>query len=374
MSGPGWIGHLAGNVQTEVCMAHVSHNDTRSSDGVTGPHRRSSPRARQALLGAAVLGLLTAWAADAGAQGQGPHRFQTLRQEAAGFLRTTTRQARQTFNGPGSRSALLALGAVLRRTDVDRGLLRQVVNNPHAHASPAPGVQPTIIPAVKALARLGNISGVRQVLERAAHSHKHEGGTRGALFELVAGAAVKRMGYKLDGLSFQIGKYETDGKVDNGTPHPCLVNMKSISRQHVLPRVLAKAEDQLRLRNGAAGGRPRRQRNPALLVIGQMPGVDLGRWNWKETARRTGSDLTVIRVDHDTGRGKVIFSAGKDQRPSRQIKGAGARSVKKHQSVVSGKASWRAPLRHPAGRGKTFVGPDTRWRTSPRGRRARPGK
>lgn len=300
---------------------------------MTTPHTRTRLGA-QWLISLCLLSLTLGWGMDAQAQerkvrpgksslvrpankarsGARPWRqYRAYRQEATKFLRTASKQARVTFNGPGSRGALTALGAVLTRTNMDRNLLRKVVNNPHALIQKDPKLQPTIFPAVKAMARLGNIKGTNEVLKRAALSVKDEGGTRGALFELVAGSAVKRMGYKLDGLSHQIGKYETDGKVDNGSKLATLVNMKSISQQRVMDRTVSKAEDQLRLRNGTANGRPRDNRNPALLVIGQMPGVDLAGWNWKETAKRTGSDLTVIRVDPNTGRGREIYRAGRDQ-------------------------------------------------------------
>lgn len=243
-----------------------------------------------------------------------PHyRLQDYRRAANKFLSKASPKARQTFKKRSSRAGLMALGAVLTRTKVDRGLLLKVVNNPHALTQSNPRLQPTLFPALKALARLGNINGSKAVLQRAAKAFKDEGGTRGALFELVAGSAVRKMGYKLDGLSYQIGKYETDGKVDNGSGPPTLVNMKSISRQNAMPRVLAKAEDQLRKRNGTVDGRPQNKRNPALLVIGQMPGVDLGKWDWKRTAKNTGADLTVIKVDPNTGRGTELYRSGRGQ-------------------------------------------------------------
>ncbi len=242
------------------------------------------------------------------------YHFRAYRRVANRFLKTASPQARKTFSGRQARGGLMALGAVLTRTSVDKNMLRKVLNNPHALAQKDPRLQPTIFPALRAMARLGNIKGTDDVLKRAARSVKDEGGTRGALFELVAGSAVKRMGYKLDGLSHQIGKYETDGKVNNGTKRPTLVNMKSITDRKVMWRTVGKAQDQLRKRNGTVAGRPSKDRNPALLVIAQMPGVNLGSWNWKKTARKTGADLTVIRVNPNSGKGQVLYRSGPTSR------------------------------------------------------------
>lgn len=122
------------------------------------------------------------------------------------------------------------------------------------------------------------------------------------------------MGYQLDGLSFQIGNLETDGVVNKSAARPTFVNMKSISRQNVLERVTDKAVDQLQKRNGSKAGRLPSERNPALLVIGKMPGVTLSTFDWAGVAARTGADLTVISVNPTTARGKVLFRQGIDQR------------------------------------------------------------
>ena len=270
---------------------------------------------------ALLLGSLLGLATPAQAQQEGmAARHRSFRATATAFLKDAAPGARKLFAEPGSRAGLIALGAVLERTKISRDLLKKTINNPHAYARREGWGDPMILPAIKALARLGDISGAREVLERSAKSHKDEGSTRGALFEFVAGSAVKRMGYKLDGLSFQIGKYETDGVVEKKGGQPTFVNMKSISSQKVLKRVTDKAADQLRKRNGTKAGRDGKLRNPALLVIGKGAKVHLSRFDWASVAKRSGADLTVISVDPQTARGKVIFRRGVNQRLRRWMR------------------------------------------------------
>lgn len=262
---------------------------------------------------AIVLALFATTATSVRAEPGQAARHRSFMQTATAFLQNTAPGARALFAERNSKASLIALGAVLERTNVSRDLLKKTLNNPHTFAK-KDGLTPMILPAIKALARLGDIPGSLEVLQRSAKSHKDEGGTRGALFELVAGSAVKRMGYKLDGLSFQIGDLETDGVINKGSTRPTFVNMKSISRQNVLERVTDKAVDQLQKRNGTKAGRLPAERNPALLVIGKMPGVTLSSFDWAGVATRTGSDLTVISVNPTTARGKVLFRKGVDQR------------------------------------------------------------
>ncbi|MCK5798204.1 MAG: hypothetical protein KAI47_13515 [Deltaproteobacteria bacterium] len=261
-----------------------------------------------------LVATLTLLAGSASAEPGQAARHRSFMKAATTFLKGATPGARAIFAKRGSRDGLIALGAVLQRTHVSRDLLMKTINNPHAYAKRADGQRALIVPAIKALARLGNISGAEEVLKRSATSYQSEGSTRGALFELVAGSAVKRMGYRLGSLSFQIGQYETDGIVNRDSARPTLVNMKSISSQDALKRVTRKAIDQLKKRNGTIAGRNPSRRNPALLVMGKMPGVDFSKRHWPSVADHSGSDLTVISVNPDTARGRVIFRKGADQR------------------------------------------------------------
>jgi hypothetical protein len=313
--------------------------------------RRSRSLGLRSLLSlfALTLALATSWG-TAAAKGAGAARpspqEQAWQSSAQQFLRGTSKQARQIFNGPGARPALVALGQVLD-SGVDRGLLTRVLKNPHAMTPRSPKVQPYVLPAVCSLAELGGrLPGVNEVLSRAAKAGD-EGGARGALFELVGGAAVKRLGYKLGSLSFPVGKYETDGKVDSGAGAFTLVNMKSLASPKRLKGAVKKATSQLQLRNGKADNRPVGRRNPALLVLGQLPGVDIAssRRDWSKTAQKTGAPLTVIVVDQQSGAARQIFSSAKKSRGCRGSCGPTQRKVNWSASSSAAPTSGASLLR-----------------------------
>lgn len=232
--------------------------------------------------------------------------------KAKRFLESADPRARGLLLKRSSRASTIALGMILEKSSISQKTLLHVINNPHTFAPRRDGLKPLILPALTSLARVSHLPGVPDILKRAAKSKKNEGGTRGALFELVAGASLKRMGYKLDGLSFNIGKYETDGVIHKERKLPTLVNMKSVTDPAQLSRTVSKAEDQLSKRNGTVELRKRSNRNPGFLVIGPNSNVKLDQHNWKNSATKSGSDLTVISVDPNRARGKVIFSSAKN--------------------------------------------------------------
>ncbi len=178
-----------------------------------------------------------------------------------------------------------SLSAIQRRGNIDPAMMDQLIHNPAA--------KPFLPRALNALNKVDRMAGTFDVVKRLARAGD-EGSARGAAFELVAGAALRK---KLVRLSTVVDGNEWDGKLRDGT----VVSMKSITTQNKnrIGGVLRHATKQLIRRT--SGGRP------AMLVIGHEPGARIKK-NWKHMASRIGGDLTVVMVQHKTGRYRTVFS------------------------------------------------------------------
>ena len=178
-----------------------------------------------------------------------------------------------------------ALEQIQRRGRFEPALLNELVHNPTA--------KPFLPKALNALGKVDRMPGTLDVVKRLSRAHD-EGSARGAAFELFAGAALRK---HLKRLSTVVKGNEWDGELRDGT----VVSMKSITTpsDKGVGNVLRHATKQLirRTRDG----------RPAMLVIGHEPGAKI-RKNWAHMARRLGSDLSVVLVQHKTGRYRTIFT------------------------------------------------------------------
>ena len=178
-----------------------------------------------------------------------------------------------------------SLARIQQRGRFQPNLLRELVNNPSA--------KPFLPKALNALSKVDRMPGTLDVVQRLAHAHD-EGSARGAAFEIFAGAALRR---HLKRLSTVVQGNEWDGELRDGT----VVSMKSITTpsENSIGNVLRHATKQL-IRRTQDG-------RPAMLVIGHEPGAKI-RKNWAHMAKRLGSDLSVVMVQHKTGRYRTIFT------------------------------------------------------------------
>jgi len=178
-----------------------------------------------------------------------------------------------------------SLDRIQKHKAVAPNLLRELMHNPTA--------KPFLPKALNALGKVDRMPGSGEVVSRLAHAHD-EGSARGAAFELFAGAVLRK---HLRRLSTVVDGNEWDGELRDGT----VVSMKSITtpNEKGIGNVLRHATKQLirRTRDG----------RPAMLVIGHEPGAKI-RKNWAHMAKRLGSDLSVVLVQHKTGRYRTIFT------------------------------------------------------------------
>ncbi len=178
-----------------------------------------------------------------------------------------------------------SLQRIQRRGNFEPALLNELVHNPTA--------KPFLPKALNALGKVDRMPGTLDVVKRLSRAHD-EGSARGAAFELFAGAALRQ---HLKRLSTVVQGNEWDGELRDGT----VVSMKSITTasENGIGNVLRHATKQL-IRRTQDG-------RPAMLVIGHEPGAKI-RKNWAHMAKRLGSDLSVVLVQHKTGRYRTIFT------------------------------------------------------------------
>ena len=178
-----------------------------------------------------------------------------------------------------------SLAKIQKRGNIAPDLLKELIHNPSA--------KPFLPKALNALGKVDRMPGTLDVVSRLAHAHD-EGSARGAAFEIFAGAALKK---NLRRLSTVVKGNEWDGELRDGT----VVSMKSITTpsDKGVGNVLRHATKQLirRTQDGRA----------AMLVIGHEPNAKI-RKNWSHMAKRLGTDLSVVLVQHKTGRYRTVFT------------------------------------------------------------------
>ena len=189
------------------------------------------------------------------------------------------------FTPAEQRFSQRSLSNIRKRGNIAPNLLTELMHNPTA--------KPFLPKALNALGKVDRMPGTLDVVQRLAHAHD-EGSARGAAFEIFAGAALRK---NLRRLSTVVKGNEWDGELRDGT----VVSMKSITTpsENSIGNVLRHATKQL-IRRTQDG-------RPAMLVIGHEPGAKI-RKNWAHMAKRLGSDLSVVMVQHKTGRYRTIFT------------------------------------------------------------------
>lgn len=237
------------------------------------------------------------------------------------FLRHNSRQAEQALcRQPACQPALNALGEVLERGAVSRGLLGRVVANPFA--------EPYLANTFKALKKVDQMPGIGRVLERMAEG-RDDASVRGPSFEVIAGAAL---GNKLRSVSNHIGGNEIDGLLNDGT----IVEMKHVRRcqttlansagQWSLDRPWSSTRHdtdtfyKFRRSSARAYKKARRQLTkrcrggkPAMLVVPKP--AYYNQQMFEDMSHNIGAPLTVVAVDPNTCRSEVVYRSSSTPRP-----------------------------------------------------------